>query len=54
MSEAREKSRPQVVQTERDLEAWSGPTVDELELFSGLRVLVEAGYGDGVVIVAKA
>ncbi len=49
MSEAREKSRPQVEQTERGLEAWAVPAVDELELFSGFRLLVEAKYGDAVV-----
>ena len=49
MSEARAKSRPQVMQKERDLEARSVPAVDELELFSGCRLLVEAEYGDGVV-----
>ena len=55
MSEARPKSRPQVEQTERGLEARSAPAVDGLELFSGFRLLVEAAYGDGVVVsVAKA
>ncbi len=55
MSEAREKSRPQVMQTERGLDAWSVPAVDELEPFSGFRLLVEAEYGDGDgIVVAKA
>ena len=53
MSEAREKSRPQVGQTERGLEALSVPAVDKLELSSGFRLLVGAAYGDAIV-VAKA
>ena len=60
MSEAREKSRPQVVQMERGLEILLLPAVDELELLFGFRLLVRAGYADGgvvfvvVVVGAKA
>ena len=54
MSEAREKSRPQVLQTERGLETLLVPAMDGLELFSGFKVLVEAGYDDEDVVAAVA